>query len=166
MIRIVTGRNPDGIPTGWDEFEAVQIDEVTPLMGLRFDRELAELDALGVSLGVVRWTEAEFRIRRFSGEAIERLAAIQQRVAGAPDDAAKLAVAKAEREEFATWLARHPAFELSKRVAIWAAVNSSGRPMSLLEVLSLPPRDVEEVDDGPDFIEDAAAAEVAEAGKA
>ena len=165
MIRIVTGRNPDGIPTGWDEFEAVQIDEVTPLMGLRFDRELAELDALGVSLGVVRWTEAEFRIRRFSGEAIERLAAIQQRVAGAPE-VSRAEVVRAQREEFATWLARHPAFELSKRVAIWAAVNSAGRPMSLLEVLTLPPRDVEEIDDGPDFIEDAAAAEVAEAGKA
>lgn len=160
MIRIITGRNPDGIPTGWDDFPAVQIDEVTPLMGLRFDRELAALDAAGVSLGVTRWTEAEFLIRRFAGEAAEKLAELSARAKGRADDPE---ADERDREEFALWLARHPRFELSKRVAVWAAVNAAGRRMTLMDVLSLPSRDVLEVDDGLDFLDEP---EQVDAGKA
>lgn len=148
MIRIVTGRDGAGTPTGWEDFPQVQADQVSPLLGLRFDRELVELAGLGVDLGVRRWTEAEWRIRRMSAAAEAEVRRLAREGEGA---------------EFEGWLVAHPDYQLATQVGVWAAVNCGGGSMTLREVLELAPRDVLVLDEAPDFLPEEGAPE---AGKA
>ena len=148
MIRIVTARDEVLTPTGWLDFPQVQTDQVSPLLGLRFDRELVELAGLGADLGVRRWTEAEWRIRGMSREA----EAEQERLA-----------LEGRAEEFEGWLVAHPDYQLATQVGVWAAVNCGGGSMTLREVLELAPRDVLVLYEAPDFLPEGGAPE---AGKA
>ncbi len=180
MIRIASAWGADGVPAGWDEFSKVHIDQVPPLLGLRFDRELVELRNAGVEVGVRRWTEAVFWLKRFSAEAAQRIgeasklvAAAAKRAEESSGDGSELVqaelLAEAERVELdlSAWMAGHERFELARQVTIWAAANLAGRSMSLLEVLSLPPADVQESAEPAAFIEDDDADELElDAGKA
>lgn len=168
MIRIAKEWDADGVPTGWDEYPKVHIDQVPPLLGMRFDQDLAELHADGLSLGVKRWTEVVFWLKRFSAEAAERVKKASRLIAEASERAAASAVgddadlvqaellAEAEAAEFdlSAWMAGHERFELARQVSIWAAVNLAGRRMSLLEVLSLRPADVQEQAEPEEYIDD------------
>ena len=167
MIWIAKAWDADGVPTGWDEYAKVHIDQVSPLLGMRFDQDLAELHNEGLSLGVRRWTEAVFWLKRFSAEAAERIRAASRLIAEASGRAASAAgddaelvqaelLAEAERAEFdlSVWMAGHERFELARLVSIWAAVNLAGRRMSLLEVLSLRPADVHEQAEPDEYIDE------------
>lgn len=168
-IRITTKRSKLGAPEVWADYPERQADEVTPLLGMRFDRELVELDELGVSLGVRRWTEAAWRIQTFHAASIEKLKELA--VEAEDPDADGVALARMiAGEAFTAWLLTHDDYSLAKWVGVWAAVNLGGGRMSLREVLELAERDVEDLDDSlldylPDDIEDADGAEEPE-GKA
>lgn len=146
MIRIITKRSPLGAPEEWSDYPQRQADEVTPLLGLRFDRELVELDDLSLSLGVKRWTEAAWRIQTFHAATIEKLRELAVEADSPDADGVELARLMAG-EQFTEWLLAHPAYLLSKWVAVWAAVNLGGGRMTLREVLEIAERDVEDLDD-------------------
>ena len=164
MIRIAIAWDDEtGEPLEFAEFANVHADRITPLQGLRFDQDLAELAAHGFDLGVKRWTEAVFWLKRFSAEAAtesefsarlvsQAVAAIE--VSDDPEAARAAAeqVAEAEAERLEVWMVSHPRYELARQVAIWAAVNGSRR-MTLLEVLQLRPVDVEEYPEPEEYID-------------
>lgn len=151
MIRIITARDESLTPTAWDDYPQVQLDQVPALLGIRFERELVELAAAGIDLGVRRWREVTFRVSRFAAaaEAAQR----ERRRNRRPET------------EFEDWLAAHPDFLLTEQVGIWAAVNCGGGSLSLLQVLQLAPRDVVEAAELADFLPDEAP-EAEAAGKA
>ena len=175
MIRIAIAWDDDTRePLEFADFDKVHADQITPLQGLLFDRDLAELDRAGFDLGVKRWTEAIFWLKRFAAETGEEAKVSQQRVAAAvaavktatdPEaaSAAVEVVALAEADRLEEWIASHRWFGLAKQVAIWAAVNAGGRRITLLEVLQLRPVDVEEYPELPDYVD---TDEVAAGGKA
>jgi hypothetical protein len=134
MIRIITARDEALTPTAWDDYRQVQTDEVSALLGLRFDRELVELAALGVDFGVRRWTEAEWRIRRLAAEAVATLGTLDH---------------PADLDE---WMVAQPDYQLSVQVAVWAAVNCGGGSMTLRQVLELAPRDVLTLGEDADYL--------------
>ena len=85
MIRIAIAWDDDTRePLEFADFDKVHADQITPLQGLLFDRDLAELDRAGFDLGVKRWTEAIFWLKRFAAETGEEAKVSQQRVAAAP----------------------------------------------------------------------------------
>ena len=154
MIRIISKRNQIGAPEEWADYPERQADEVTPLLGLRFDRELVELVDLGFDLGVKRWTEAAWRVQTFRAETLEKLQELSVDLDGL-DDAGKLLAGVMAGDEFTGWLLRHPSYLLAKWLGVWAAVNLGGGRMSLREVLEIPERDVEDLADEPaDFLTD------------
>ena len=73
MIRIITARDEQGIPTDWSDYPDREVGEVPATLALRFDAELMGLKIAGLSLGVKRWTEAAFRVRRFHAQASAKL---------------------------------------------------------------------------------------------
>lgn len=160
----------------FETYDTRQVDEVPGTLALRFDAELFTLKQHALDLGVKRWTEAVWRIRKFRAEAVDKLAELARELGieeDLPADATPDQVA--ERVDavdrfnlaYADWQSEHPSFFLAEKVALWAAVNLGGGRMTLLQVLELPPTDVSEEDDElPEFVPDGDPAEVVEAGKA
>lgn len=144
MIRLITERDDDGDPVAWADYENRQLAEVTPLLGMKFDRELVELDALGVDLGVRLFTEALWLLEKFGDDTMGELRRVMAGVDENDADAVQAAQDEAER-----WMARDPRFTLAERVGLWAALNLGGRPITLREVYEIPPRDVIELPDLP-----------------
>jgi len=146
VIRIITARDERDIPTEWTDYPDREVGEVTGALALRFDAELAALKIAGLSLGVRRWTEAAFKIRRFKSRAYQMMQELFGESSEVPAD---------ERgEALEAWVADQPDYLLAQQVGIWSAVNLGGGRMTLLDVLSLAERDVEDIAEDPPFIED------------
>ena len=146
MIRIITARDDRGIPAEWADYPDREIGEVPASLALRFDRELVALKLADLDLGVKRWTEAAFKARRFNARATEKIAELLGDESEVPEE---------ERgEAMVEWLAEQPDYLLVQQVGIWAAVNLGGGRMTLLDVLSIPDRDVEDIAEDPPYIED------------
>ena len=146
MIRIITARDERDIPTEWTDYPDREVGEVTGALALRFDAELAALKIAGLSLWVRRWTEAAFKARRFRARAFDEL----QRIFG--DDSEILESERGDAIE--EWVADQPDYLLTQKVGVWAAVNLGGGRMTLLDVLELADRDVEDIEEPPPFIDD------------
>lgn len=145
MLRIIHSRDDDGRPVKFAEYPSRIHDEATPLLAIRFDREVAELEqATAETLGVRRWTEATYRMHVFASE-MDAEASRLGFVRGKPSD-------DFGAREFSEWVSSHPTYALSQYLATWLAVNLGGGHMTLLEVLSLPERDVEEIEEPPAFV--------------
>lgn len=146
MIRIITARDELGIPAEWTDYPDREIGEVPTTLALRFDAELYALKVADLSLGVKRWTEAAFKIRRFKSRAYQMMQELFGESSEVPAD---------ERgEALEAWVADQPDYLLAQQVGIWAAVNLGGGRMTLLDVLSIPDRDVEDIAEDPPYIED------------
>lgn len=146
MIRIITARDELGIPAEWTDYPDREIGEVPASLALRFDAELYALKVADLSLGVKRWTEAAFKIRRFKSRAYQMMQELFGESSEVPAD---------ERgEALEAWVADQPDYLLAQQVGIWSAVNLGGGRMTLLDVLSLAERDVEDIAEDPPFIED------------
>ena len=130
MIRVITARTPEGIPTEWADYPDREIGEVSAMLALRFDAELASLKVAGVSLGVKRWTEVAYRARKFNADALEWLAQQADSESAADDRDAALEA----------WMVEHPDYWLAQQVGIWAAINLGGGRMTLADVLNLADR--------------------------
>ena len=146
MIRIITARDELGIPAEWTDYPDREIGEVPTTLALRFDAELYALKVADLSLGVKRWTEAAFKIRRFKSRAYQMMQELFGESSEVPAD---------ERgEALEAWVADQPDYLLAQQVGIWSAVNLGGGRMTLLDVLALADRDVEDIVEDPPFIED------------
>ena len=146
MIRIITARDDRDIPAEWTDYPDREIGEVPTTLALRFDAELYALKVADLSLGVKRWTEAAFKIRRFKSRAYQMMQELFGESSEVPAD---------ERgEALEAWVADQPDYLLAQQVGIWSAVNMGGGRMTLLDVLSLAERDIEDVAEDPPFIED------------
>ena len=147
MIRIITKRDARGIPEEFVDYPDREVGEVTGTLALRFDAELMALKVADLSFcGLKRWTEAYHRVMRFSEQAYNQM----QKVVGPestvpPEDRA---------EAMEAWVHEHPDYFLSQRVGVWAAVNLGGGRMTLLDVLDLADRDIDEVPDEPEYIDE------------
>ena len=147
MIRIITKRDAVGIPEEFVDYPDREVGEVTGTMALRFDAELMALKVADLSFcGLKRWTEAYHRVTRFSGQAFDWLEKLVGPESTGPEDE------RAEAME--SWVHEHPDYFMAQRVGVWAAVNLGGGRMTLLEVLDLADRDIENVPDVPEFIDD------------
>lgn len=146
MIRIITKRGDSGVQEEWTDYPDREVGEVPASLALRFDRELVALKLADLDLGVKRWTEAAFKARRFNARAAEKIAELLGDESEVPTE---------ERgEAMVEWLAEQPDYLLVQQVGIWAAVNLGGGRMTLLDVLSIPDRDVEDIAEDPPYIED------------
>ena len=146
MIRIITARDELGIPAEWTDYPDREIGEVPTTLALRFDAELYALKVADLSLGVKRWTEAAFKIRRFKSRAYQMMQELFGESSEVPAD---------ERgEALEAWVADQPDYLLAQQVGIWSAVNMGGGRMTLLDVLALADRDVEDIEEPPPFIDD------------
>ena len=146
MIRIITKRGDNGVQEEWTDYPDREIGEVPTTLALRFDAELYALKVADLSLGVKRWTEAAFKIRRFKSRAYQMMQELFGESSEVPAD---------ERgEALEAWVADQPDYLLAQQVGIWSAVNLGGGRMTLLDVLSLAERDVEDIAEDPPFIED------------
>ena len=146
MIRIITARDELGIPAEWTDYPDREIGEVPTTLALRFDAELYALKVADLSLGVKRWTEAAFKIRRFKSRAYQMMQELFGESSEVPAD---------ERgEALEAWVADQPDYLLAQQVGIWSAVNLGGGRMTLLDVLALADRDVEDIEEPPPFIDD------------
>ena len=146
MIRIITKRGDNGVQEEWTDYPDREIGEVPTTLALRFDAELYALKVADLSLGVKRWTEAAFKIRRFKSRAYQMMQELFGESSEVPAD---------ERgEALEAWVADQPDYLLAQQVGIWSAVNLGGGRMTLLDVLSLAERYVEDVAEDPPFIED------------
>ena len=146
MIRIITKRGDNGVQEEWTDYPDREVGEVPASLALRFDRELVALKLADLDLGVKRWTEAAFKARRFNARATEKIAELLGDESEVPTE---------ERgEAMVEWLAEQPDYLLVQQVGIWAAVNLGGGRMTLLDVLSLAERDVEDIAEDPPYIED------------
>lgn len=147
MIRIITARDERDIPTEWTDYPDREVGEVTGALALRFDAELAALKIAGLSLGVRRWTEAAFKARRFRARAFDEV----QRIFG---DDSEIIPENERGDAIEEWIADQPDYLLTQKVGVWAAVNLGGGRMTLLDVLELADRDVEDIEEPPPFIDD------------
>ena len=146
MIRIITKRGDNGVQEEWTDYPDREVGEVPASLALRFDRELVALKLADLDLGVKRWTEAAFKARRFNARATAKIAELLGEESEVPEE---------ERgEAMVEWLAEQPDYLLVQQVGIWAAVNLGGGRMTLLDVLSIPDRDVEDIAEDPPYIED------------
>ena len=146
MIRIITARDDRDIPAEWTDYPDREVGEVPASLALRFDRELVALKLADLDLGVKRWTEAAFKARRFRARAFDEV----QRIFG--DDSE---IPENERgDAIEEWIADQPDYLLTQKVGVWAAVNLGGGRMTLLDVLELADRDVEDIEEPPPFIDD------------
>jgi len=158
MIRIVTARNEAGFPTDWEEFEEVQADTVPMILTLRFDRELAAMVKEGLFIGVNRWSEAAWKCQKFSADSFNKLTDMEREAREAAErdgeEPEKDYDYLQEVEDFSEWIVAHPYFVLTKQVGIWAAVNMSGKLMTLREVYELADRDVDSTGFEAPFVDD------------
>jgi len=146
VIRIITKRGDSGVQEEWTDYPDREVGEVPASLALRFDRELVALKFADLDLGVKRWTEAAFKARRFNARATAKIAELLGEESEVPEE---------ERgEAMVEWLAEQPDYLLVQQVGIWAAVNLGGGRMTLLDVLSIPDRDVEDIAEDPPYIED------------
>ena len=146
MIRIITKRGDNGVQEEWTDYPDREIGEVPTTLALRFDAELYALKVADLSLGVKRWTEAAFKIRRFKSRAYQMMQELFGESSEVPAD---------ERgEALEAWVADQPDYLLAQQVGIWSAVNMGGGRMTLLDVLALADRDVEDIEEPPPFIDD------------
>ena len=169
MIRIITARNEADFPTDWEDFEEVSADSVPMTLGLRFDKELAAMAKDGLFPGVNKWSEAAWKCQKFSADSFNKLTELQQSDEGPSADelAAGVASSAQESEDFALWMVSHPYYSLTVRVGIWAAVNMSGKHMTLREVYELSDSDYDSTGFDEPFIDDDKVEDVEnEAGKA
>lgn len=150
MIRITTARNKLGIPVEWTDYPDREVGEVPAVMALRFDAQLAALKIADLSLGVKRWTEAAFRARRFNAQATAKWIEIVGTEPKADDWEPSAEMAEAME----LWVAEQPDYLLTQQLGIWTAINLGGGRMTLLDVLSLADRDVEDIAEPPPFLED------------
>jgi len=171
MIRIVTARSEAGFPTDHAEFAEVQADTVPMILGLRFDKELAAMAKEGLFPGVNRWSEAAWKCQKFSVDCFNWLK--EHAAEKLSDDPEMTAEDNAiideleESEDFSLWMASHPYYALTVRVGIWAAVNMSGKHMTLREVYELSDSDYDSTGFDEPFIDDDKVEDVEnEAGKA
>lgn len=146
MIRIITKRGDNGVQEEWTDYPDREVGEVPASLALRFDRELVALKLADLDLGVKRWTEAAFKAHRFNARATEKIAELLGDESEVP--------AEERGEAMVEWLAEQPDYLLVQQVGIWAAVNLGGGRMTLLDVLSIPDRDVEDIAEDPPYIED------------
>lgn len=146
MIRIITKRGDNGVQEEWTDYPDREVGEVPASLALRFDHELVALKLADLDLGVKRWTEAAFKARRFSARATEKIAELLGDESEVP--------AEERGEAMVEWLSEQPDYLLVQQVGIWAAVNLGGGRMTLLDVLSIPDRDVENIDDDPPYLDD------------
>ena len=146
MIRIITKRGDSGVQEEWTDYPDREVGEVPASLALRFDRELVALKLADLDLGVKRWTEAAFKARRFNARATEKIAELLGDESEVP--------AEERGEAMVEWLSEQPDYLLVQQVGIWAAVNLGGGRMTLLDVLSIPDRDVENIDDDPPYLDD------------
>ncbi len=146
MIRIITKRGDNGVQEEWTDYPDREVGEVPASLALRFDRELVALKLADLDLGVKRWTEAAFKARRFSARATAKIAELLGDESEVP--------AEERGEAMVEWLSEQPDYLLVQQVGIWAAVNLGGGRMTLLDVLSIPDRDVENIDDDPPYLDD------------
>jgi len=145
VIRIITKRGDNGVQEEWTDYPDREVGEVPASLALRFDRELVALKFADLDLGVKRWTEAAFKARRFNARATAKIAELLGEESEVPEE---------ERgEAMVEWLAEQPDYLLVQQVGIWAAVNLGGGRMTLLDVLSIPDRDVEDIAEDPPYIE-------------
>ena len=173
MIRIITARDAMGIPTEWSDYPDREVGEVTGTLALRFDAELMALKVAGLSFcGLKRWTEAAHRARRFNDQAykmMQALFALDADLSEFEDPEPDADPALKGARVMQAWVDGHPDYFLTVRVGVWSAVNMGGGRMTLLEVLDLAERDIEDIADMPEFIDEAGAdeptAEADEAGK-
>ena len=146
MIRIITKRGDNGVQEEWTDYPDREIGEVPTTLALRFDAELYALKVADLSLGVKRWTEAAFKIRRFKSRAYQMMQELFGESSEVPAD---------ERgEALEAWVADQPDYLLAQQVGIWSAVNMGGGRMTLMDVLALADRDVEDIEEPPPFIDD------------
>lgn len=148
MIRLITKRGPLGDPQAWEDYATVQIDEITPRQGMRFERELVALLVEGIDLGVTRWAEAVFKIQNFRAESLRK---ITELIGNDDPEEAAVALVMGGRT-FTEWAIAHPAYVLSEKVSVWAALNGGGRTTTLSEVFDMLERDIEEIEDPVDFL--------------
>ena len=146
MIRIITARDDRDIPAEWTDYPDREVGEVPASLALRFDAELVALKLADLDLGVKRWTEAAFRARRFSARATTKIAELLGEESEVP--------AEERGEAMVEWLAEQPDYLLVQQLGIWSAVNLGGGRMTLLDVLNLADRDVENIDDDPPYLDD------------
>ena len=146
MIRIITKRGDSGVQEEWTDYPDREVGEVPASLALRFDRELVALKLADLDLGVKRWTEAAFKARRFSARAAAKIAELLGDESEVP--------AEERGEAMVEWLSEQPDYLLVQQVGIWAAVNLGGGRMTLLDVLNLADRDVENIDDDPPYLDD------------
>ena len=174
MIRIITKRNEADLPIEMEgPYESREVGEVPGTLALRFDAELAALKLAGMDLcGVKRWTAAVFRVRRFSARARDMVVQVtspgwllthieaEQADWGRehehlPEDQRRAAFeewANERREEaIEEWVATQPDYLLAQIVGYWAAINLGGGHRTLLDVLQIPDRDIEELTDVPEW---------------
>ena len=146
MIRIITKRGDNGVQEEWTDYPDREVGEVPASLALRFDAELVALKLADLDLGVKRWTEAAFRARRFSARATTKIAELLGEESEVP--------AEERGEAMVEWLAEQPDYLLVQQLGIWSAVNLGGGRMTLLDVLNLADRDVENIDDDPPYLDD------------
>jgi len=158
VIRIVTARNEAGFPTDVEEFAEVQADTVPMTLGLRFDKELAAMAKDGLFPGVNRWSEAAWKCQKFSVDSFNKLTDMAREAKESDDgpSADELATVEdpQESEDFSLWMVSHPYYALTVRVGIWAAVNMSGKHMTLREVYDLSDADYDSSGFDEPFIDD------------
>ena len=155
MIRIITKRHPvSGVPEEWADYPAKSIYDVPLRLGIRFDSELMALKLDGIDFyGVRRWSAAVAAVERFQAEAKDKMVEVLGLPAGIDVDLSAQEPTREQAAEYAAWQADHPAFSMMQAVTVWAAVNLGGGRIALGEVLDLPPVDVIEFEEIPDFIE-------------
>ena len=157
MIRIITKRGDNGVQEEWTDYPDREVGEVPASLALRFDAELVALKLADLDLGVKRWTEAAFRARRFSARATTKIAELlgEESEVPAEERGEESEVPAEERgEAMVEWLAEQPDYLLVQQLGIWSAVNLGGGRMTLLDVLNLADRDVENIDDDPPYLDD------------
>jgi hypothetical protein len=141
VIRI-TYRNPNGSEREVKEYPSVPDPGRAPIkLGLRFERELVTLAADGVPLGLTRWSEAVYRVRKVQ-EVIERESFRLAQIHQGDDEQFWLSLAD--------FVPTVPDYGMAQVVLWWVAVNMV-EPLTLSELVDISQDDIEDEPDIPDY---------------